>query len=99
MNRYWVQRIGFILLGLAALLVVVPIVFVVAAIVVRGIGAINWEFLMAMPRNGMKAGGIFPAIVGTLLLALGTALVAVPVGVGGAIYLSLIHISEPTRPY
>ena len=88
MNRYWVQRIGFILLGLAALLVVVPIVFVVATIVVRGIGAINWEFLMAMPRNGMKAGGIFPAIVGTLLLALGTALVAVPVGVGGAIYLA-----------
>ena len=88
MNRYLAQRIGFILLGLATLLVVMPIVFVIATIVVRGIAAINWEFLTAMPRNGMKAGGIFPAIVGTLLLALGTALVAVPVGVGGAIYLS-----------
>lgn len=41
-----------------------------------------------MPRDGMKAGGIFPAIVGTLLLMLGTALVAIPVGVGAAIYLS-----------
>jgi len=41
-----------------------------------------------MPRDGMKAGGIFPAIVGTGLLTLGTALVAIPVGVGGAIYLA-----------
>jgi phosphate transport system permease protein len=41
-----------------------------------------------MPREGMNAGGIFPAIVGTLLLTLGTALVAIPFGVGGAVYLS-----------
>ena len=54
----------------------------------RGIGAIDWEFLSAMPRAGMKEGGILPAIVGTLLLTLGTALAAVPVGVGGAIYLA-----------
>jgi len=88
MNRYLVQRVGFILLGLAALLVVIPIVLVIITIVVRGIGAIHWEFLTAMPRDGMKGGGIFPAIIGTLLLTVGTALVAIPVGVGGAIYLS-----------
>ncbi|NLE46001.1 MAG: phosphate ABC transporter permease PstA [Chloroflexi bacterium] len=88
MDRHLVQRLGFILLGLAALVVVVPILVVIASIVVQGIGAISWEFLTAMPRDGMKAGGIFPAIVGTLLLTLGTALVAIPVGVGGAIYLS-----------
>ncbi len=88
MSRHTVQRIGFALLVLAALLVVVPILFVIGAIVVQGIGAIDWEFLTAMPRDGMKAGGIFPAIVGTLLLTLGTALAAIPVGVGGAIYLS-----------
>jgi len=70
------------------LIVVVPILLVVGVIVVRGIEAISWEFLTGMPRNGMKAGGIFPAIVGTLLLILGTALAAIPVGVGGAIYLS-----------
>jgi phosphate transport system permease protein len=87
-RRYWIQRIGYILLGLAALLVVVPILFVIGTVIVRGIGAINWEFLTAMPRNGMKAGGIFPAIVGTLLLTIGTAVVAIPIGVGGAIYLS-----------
>jgi len=58
----------------AALVVVIPILLVIGIIVVRGIGAISWEFLTAMPRDGMKAGGIFPAIVGTLLLTLGTAL-------------------------
>ena len=87
-NRFRVQRAGFILLGLATLIVVVPIVFVIAAVIVRGIGAINWEFLTAMPRNGMKEGGIFPAIVGTVILTLGPAVVAVPIGVAGAIYLA-----------
>jgi phosphate transport system permease protein len=88
MNRYLVQRIGFGLLSLIALVVVAPILLVVGAIVVQGIGAISWEFLTQMPRDGMKAGGIFPAIVGTLLLTLGTALASIPVGVGGAIYLA-----------
>lgn len=87
-RRYATQRIGFGVLILATLIVVLPILYVIGAIVARGVGAINWEFLTAMPRDGMKAGGIFPAIVGTLLLTLGTALVAIPIGVGGAIYLS-----------
>lgn len=88
MDRKLVQRLGNILLALATLVVVIPILLVIGVIFVRGISAINWEFLTAMPRDGMKAGGIFPAIVGTLLLILGTALAAIPVGVGGAIYLS-----------
>lgn len=88
MRRHLVQSVGFAALSLAALVVVVPILFVVGTIVVRGAGAISWEFLTAMPRDGMKAGGILPAIVGTVLLTLGTALAAIPVGVGGAIYLA-----------
>jgi len=88
MNRHQVQRVGFAVLGLAVLAVIVPILVVIGAVVVRGLGAINWEFLTAMPRDGMKGGGIFPAIVGTLVLTLGTALAAIPVGVGGAIYLA-----------
>ena len=87
-RRYWVQRAGFALLALSALVVVIPILTVIASIVLRGLGAISWEFLTQMPRDGMKAGGILPAIVGTSLLMLGTALVAIPVGVGSAIYLS-----------
>jgi phosphate transport system permease protein len=88
MNRHLVERLGFALLGLMALVVVLPILLVIGTIVWRGIGVVNWEFLTAMPRDGMKAGGILPAIVGTLLLTLGTALIALPVGVGGAVYLS-----------
>jgi phosphate transport system permease protein len=87
-QRYLVQRVGFVLLALATLVVVVPILLVVGTIVVRGVAALSWEFLTGMPSNGMKSGGIFPAIVGTLLLVLGTALAAVPFGVGGAVYLS-----------
>jgi phosphate transport system permease protein len=87
-RRYLVQRLGFALLTLATLVVVLPILLVVGTIVFRGISAISWEFLTGMPSNGMKSGGIFPAIVGTLLLVLGTALAAIPFGVGGAIYLS-----------
>ncbi|MHB1295153.1 MAG: phosphate ABC transporter permease PstA [Anaerolineae bacterium] len=88
MNRNQVQKIGNALLTLCAIIVVLPIILVIGVVVVRGLGAINWEFLTQAPREGMKAGGIFPAIVGTLLLTLGTALVAIPIGVGGAIYLA-----------
>jgi len=87
-NRFVAQRAGFALLTLAALVVVIPILTIVATIFIRGAAAINWEFLTAMPRDGMRAGGIFPAIVGTIVLTLGTAIVAIPLGVGGAIYLS-----------
>jgi phosphate transport system permease protein len=88
MNRALAQRLGFALLGAITLVVVVPILLVVGIIIARGFVAINWQFLTTMPYGGMKQGGILPAIVGTLLLTLGTALVAVPIGVGGAVYLS-----------
>jgi phosphate transport system permease protein len=88
MDRQRSQRIGFALLAVTALVVVVPILLVVGALVVRGAGAISWEFISAMPRDGMKAGGILPAILGTLLLTFGAAVAAIPVGVGGAVYLA-----------
>lgn len=68
------------------------IVFVIASIVFKilwnGLPAISWEFLTTMPRRGGAEGGILPAIVGTLLLALGTIAVALPLGMATAIYLS-----------
>ena len=87
-RRELTQRLGFGLVTAATLLVVVPIVVVLITILARGISALDWEFLTTMPRDGMKAGGIFPAIVGTLILILATGLVAIPIGIGGAIYLS-----------
>jgi phosphate transport system permease protein len=87
-RRYLIQRAGFVLLAVASLLVVVPILLVIFAIIVRGLPAISFEFIFGAPREGMKAGGIWPAMVGPLLLTLGTAIVAIPLGVGGGIYLS-----------
>jgi phosphate transport system permease protein len=88
MNRFVAQRIGIGVLVLTTLVVVVPILIIVGVICVEGAGAISWEFLTAMPSDGMKKGGIFPAIFGTLILTLATALAAIPVGVGGAVYLA-----------
>jgi phosphate transport system permease protein len=81
------EKIAFSVLGLITLLVVVPILMVVLYILKNGIGAVNWEFITQQPRNGMKEGGIFPAIVGTVLLIIGTMLFSLPVGVLAAIYL------------
>ncbi len=98
MNRWTVQRLGFALLLLATLVVVAPILLVVGLVVVRGLPALSWEFISTAPHSGMKEGGIFPAIVGTILLTLGTALVAIPVGVGGAVYLAeYAHDTKLTR--
>lgn len=87
-TRYLIQRLGLGFLTLVALLTVTPIILVVVYIVVQGLPAISWEFLTGFPREGMRAGGILPAIVGTIYLTLGTALFAVPLGLGAAIYLS-----------
>jgi len=68
------------------------IVFVIASIIIKilwnGLPVINWEFLTTMPRRGGAEGGILPAIVGTLALSLGTVVVALPLGMATAIYLS-----------
>ncbi len=87
-NRHLVQRLGFALLTLMATLTVIPIIGVVLFIAKEGLPAISWEFLTAMPRDGMRAGGILPAIVGTLYLTIGTAVFSVPLGVAAAIYLA-----------
>jgi len=86
-NPKLAQKIAFIILLLATILVIVPVGMIVVIIVVKGAPAINWEFLLAMPSKGMRAGGIFPAIVGTIYLVAATILFAIPVGVFSAIYL------------
>ena len=81
------QKIAFTLLGIASTLVIVPVIVIFAILIQKGLPAINWQFLTAMPRMGMRAGGIFPAIMGTLYLVSGTIVVALPLGVLAAIYL------------
>ena len=87
-TRNLLQRLGFGALTLMTLATVVPIVAVVIYILSKGGSAISWEFLSGFPHDGMRAGGILPAIVGTLYLTLGTALFSVPLGVAAAIYLA-----------
>lgn len=82
------QRIGFSLLTIMSFLTIIPIAGVVIYILVLGAPAMNWEFIAGFPRGGMREGGIWPAIVGTFYLTLGTAVFAVPLGIGAAIYLS-----------
>lgn len=66
---------------------ILPVFLILGYIVYEGISAISWEFLTAMPEDGMRSGGIFPAIIGTIWLTLGTIIISVPFGVLTGIYL------------
>ena len=83
-RRLLSQRFGFAVLALMALATVVPIVLVVIHVVIQGAPAISWEFLSGVPREGMRQGGILPAIVGTFYLTLGTAVFSVGRVVAGS---------------
>ncbi len=87
-DRFLIQRFGISLLTLVAFLTVIPIIAVFAYIISKGAPALSWQFLSAMPSDGMRAGGILPAIVGTFYLTLGTAIISVPLGIAAAIYLA-----------
>ncbi len=87
-NPHRTQNIAFSLLFLATLLIVVPVGLIVVIITQKGLPAINWQFLSDIPRQGMRAGGIFPAIIGTFYLVLGAIVFALPIGLLAAIYLS-----------
>jgi phosphate transport system permease protein len=88
MNPRLSQRLAFACLGLATFVVVIPVVLIVATVVKNGYPALSWEFLTTAPRNGMREGGLLPAIVGTLCLVTGAVVFAVPIGVLAAIYLN-----------
>src|SRR5450759_108862 len=87
-ERFGVQSMGISLVALAAILTVVPFIGLFGYIIAKGAPAISWGFLTTMPTNGMRAGGILPAIVGTFYLTLGTAVLSVPLGIAAAIYLA-----------
>jgi phosphate transport system permease protein len=88
MSRFAIQRLGIGLLVLVTIMVIIPIILVIGVIVVQGLPALTSEFLFTAPRSGMREGGIWPAIVGTFWLTVGTAIFSVPLGVAIAIYLS-----------
>lgn len=87
-NRHTVQKLGFGLITLMAVVTVIPIVGTIIFILFKGGSAISLEFLSGFPRDGMREGGILPAIIGTLYLTVGTAVFSVPLGIAAAIYLA-----------
>lgn len=88
MSRQQAQKVATAVITLVAFIVILPIIYVIGFLVFNGIGAISWEFLTQPPRNGMTEGGLLPAILGTIFLTLGTAVAAIPLGIGAAIYLA-----------
>jgi len=87
-KRQLSQRTAFGLLIIATAIVVVLVLGIILQIVLNGGGAISWEFLTQAPSQAGKAGGIFPAIVGTFYLMMGTLIFALPVGVMTGVYLT-----------
>ena len=87
-ERRWGEKIAVALTFVAALIIILPVLFIVLMLIVKSGKAISWEFISAYPRDHMTDGGIFPAIVGTLYLVTGTVLIALPLGVLSAIYLA-----------
>jgi len=88
MSRQQMNRLATALITGVAILVVVPIVLVILFVIYNGIGTISWEFISAPPTNGMREGGIWPALLGTIFLTFGTAIISFPLAIGAAIYLS-----------
>ncbi|MCI7662294.1 MAG: phosphate ABC transporter permease PstA [Bacteroidales bacterium] len=82
------QTIAFWIIRLMSLSILGVLVWILAFILVRGIGAVSWEFITSMPDDGMTGGGILPAIVGTICLSVGSMIFAFPIGVLSGIYLN-----------
>ena len=88
MDKKLTQKIAFSIFKLLGILIVGLLLWILGFIIFNGIGVINWEFLTSSPKDGMTAGGIFPAIVGTLCLIIGSITFAFPLGILSAIFTS-----------
>ena len=74
------QTAAFTVFRILSYFIVLVLFAILGFIIYRGAGVLSWDFLTKAPEDGMRSGGIFPAIVGTLLLMLGSAVVAFPIG-------------------
>ena len=87
-KKKFIQFIGFLLLRVCLYTVLAILLVLLSNIVKNGGGTISWEFISQPPRRGMTEGGIFPAIMGTFIVTIVTALLAIPLGMFAAIYLN-----------
>ena len=86
-RRFFAQWTGFGFMRLAALINIVALLAILGLILVESWPALSWEFLTEPPRNMMSEGGIWPCLVGTFFLSLGSLVIALPLGVASAVYL------------
>lgn len=82
------QKIAFTALRLSAAFVALIVVIILLQITINGYSVLSLQFLTEMPRNRMTEGGIYPAILGTIYLIIGSMGVALPLGILAAIYLN-----------
>ncbi|MEN6611613.1 MAG: phosphate ABC transporter permease PstA [Methanoregulaceae archaeon] len=84
----WAQRAAYFLIGVAMVVVLFSLAVILYDIIANGLPYLTWSFLTEAPTNLGRSGGIFPAIVGTLYLVAGAIAIALPIGIGAAIYLT-----------
>ncbi len=87
-NTDFVQNIMFSLIKIASYIVIIFLFFMLGYIFKEGFSALSWEFISEAPKNQMTEGGIFPAIVGTFWLMVGSSIISIPIGIITAIYLN-----------
>lgn len=83
-----IEKTMFTVIRVMSFMVLGALLFILGFIIMKGYSAISWEFISEMPMNEMTRGGIFPAILGTFYLMIGSALVSIPIGIVTAIYLT-----------
>jgi phosphate transport system permease protein len=88
MTRQRTERLATAILTGVTVLVVVPIVGVLVFLIVRGLPGLSLRFIFTSPTAGLTGGGVWPALLGTIILTLGTAIAAVPLAIAAAIYLA-----------
>jgi phosphate transport system permease protein len=81
----WLFKVLFLMM---TILLIVPVVIILSVLIYKGGPTLSWAFLTTIPTDGMTAGGIFPALIGTVWLVAVALIASVPVGVAAAIYLS-----------
>ncbi|MGB5277630.1 MAG: phosphate ABC transporter permease PstA [Gammaproteobacteria bacterium] len=82
------QKLFQVLFMMMTLLLIAPVLIILSTLIYKGGGILSVDFLFTSPTDGMTAGGIFPALFGTVWLVTVALLVSVPIGVAAAIYLS-----------
>lgn len=87
-SKRWSQNAAFGIFTLLSYSVVVILIVILGFIIIKGAGVLSWDFLTKAPTEGMTEGGIFPAIVGTLYLVLGSSLISFPIGIMSGIYMN-----------